>query len=121
MVNYKKYKHRRPGGRAGKMRLGHRVIWEKANGPIPDGCEVHHIDHDTSNNDLENLLVVTTSEHQRIHSPYYVKVNGVWNKFCGDCKEIKPSFTYRECNSCGARRARINRRLMKSVTSAGTL
>jgi len=28
---------------------------------------VHHIDHDKTNNNLENLIVMTNSEHVRFH------------------------------------------------------
>ena len=37
----------------------HRLVWETFNGPIPEGYEINHIDHDKSNNTLENLELVT--------------------------------------------------------------
>ena len=48
------------------MRL-HRYVWEKFNGTIPKGYHVHHVDHDKNNNDIENLRLLTKSEHQRLH------------------------------------------------------
>ena len=42
----------------------HRAIWEAHNGPIPEGYEVHHIDHDTLNNDPGNLVAVPRSWHR---------------------------------------------------------
>lgn len=36
----------------------HRVIWEKTNGPIPDGKIIKHIDGDPCNLSLDNLMCV---------------------------------------------------------------
>lgn len=41
----------------------HRMIWENANGAVPDGMVVAHLDGDSSNNKLENLEVMTPYEH----------------------------------------------------------
>lgn len=46
----------------------HRYVWESENGPIPEGYDIHHVDHDKGNNDISNLLLVSRSEHQRLHS-----------------------------------------------------
>lgn len=43
----------------------HRAVWEKANGPIPSGHEIHHADGDPLNNDLGNLECLTVGEHRR--------------------------------------------------------
>lgn len=50
----------------------HRKIWKKHFGPIPkDGqgrsMEIHHIDGDHNNNDINNLKLVTIEEHYQIH------------------------------------------------------
>lgn len=45
----------------------HRYLWERAHGPVPEGCHVHHKDGDPSNNSLENLEVVTPGEHWGKH------------------------------------------------------
>jgi hypothetical protein len=37
----------------------HRVVWVCHNGPIPDGQEIDHIDMDKSNNNINNLRLVT--------------------------------------------------------------
>src|SRR5688572_23907240 len=36
-------------------RWEHHVVWEAANGPIPDGSVLHHRNHDRADNRLENL------------------------------------------------------------------
>jgi hypothetical protein len=41
----------------------HRVIWMSANGEIPEGLEVNHIDEDKSNNSLSNLNLMTPKEN----------------------------------------------------------
>ena len=66
--------YRWPGQRYYKSHKGcripewlHRKVWEFYNGPIPEGYEVHHIDGDTDNNDIENLALLTESEHYAKH------------------------------------------------------
>ena len=54
---------RTPWGR--KHLQVHRVIWELAYGPIPDGMEIDHIDRNPSNNRLSNLRLVTHSENNQ--------------------------------------------------------
>ena len=43
-------------------KLKHRVIWEKANGPIPKNYTVIFLDGDKSNTDINNLALVSRSE-----------------------------------------------------------
>lgn len=49
-----------------RLRL-HRAVYEYYNGAIPDGYQVHHIDHDKSNNEPENLIALTKEDHSRLH------------------------------------------------------
>lgn len=46
-----------------KTKYIHRLVWETFRGPIPQGYEINHIDHDKKNNQLENLELVTRSEN----------------------------------------------------------
>lgn len=46
----------------------HRAIWEAERHPIPDGWDVHHIDHDKTNNDISNLHCLDKAEHTRLHA-----------------------------------------------------
>lgn len=46
----------------------HRYVWEQANGPIPDGYDVHHIDGNGHNNDLSNLQLIKHGEHVAMHT-----------------------------------------------------
>lgn len=43
--------------------LLHRSIWEKANGPIPEGCLIVFIDGNSLNCSLDNLECITREEH----------------------------------------------------------
>ena len=41
----------------------HRIVWEAFNGPIPPGMQINHIDEDKTNNNLDNLELVTPTEN----------------------------------------------------------
>lgn len=47
--------------------MSYRKIWEQTYGPIPTGYEIHHIDGNRKNNNISNLICVTTEQHYEIH------------------------------------------------------
>ena len=51
----------------GKRYRLHRYIYEKYNGPIPKGHDIHHIDHNKDNNEIENLQLLTRYNHKGLH------------------------------------------------------
>lgn len=59
--------------------LAHRVIWELVNGPIPEGMEIDHIDRCRSNNKVDNLRLVTSSENSCNTSGHSDSRTGVKN------------------------------------------
>jgi len=68
----------------------HVFVWEKANGEKPKGYQIHHIDGNKNNYNLDNLLLVTQSEHFRLHAGW-IKTNGEWShKPCNGCHKLKP-------------------------------
>lgn len=74
----------------GRLRMEPDVVWEKANGPIPDGFELHHRDEDKLHNVIENLQLVTDLDHKRMHSPHYRRdADGRWERLCRTCGEWK--------------------------------
>lgn len=59
----------------------HIFVLEQANIDIPDGFEVHHLDGDRSNNNLGNLIVLSSSDHTKLHN---------WMRLCGlNLKELR--------------------------------
>lgn len=51
----------------GRPKRLHVYVWELHNGPVPDGYDIHHIDHNKDNNSIENLAAVQRSEHHKQH------------------------------------------------------
>lgn len=49
-------------------RSAHSWAWQLANGPIPEGYQVHHTCGNTSCVNHEHLLPVTVTEHARLHA-----------------------------------------------------
>lgn len=72
----------------GKLRFEHCIVWEKHNGKIPLGMQIHHIDFDKGNNKIENLQLVNPLEHKRLHSGCRL-VGNEWEKPCRVCGEYK--------------------------------
>lgn len=98
-----------------KSKKEHRLVWERAYGPIPDGMEIHHIDLNRSNNALSNLQLVTPLEHRRIHAGWRL-VGSVWHKPCIRCLKIKADTEFYKkrgnfqgkCRECIRELGRIN-------------
>lgn len=67
-----------------RIRL-HRYVWKAENGEIPEGYEIHHIDHDKSNNDIKNLKLIKLREHKS----YHAKIQGIKNVKSGHLDKIR--------------------------------
>ena len=50
-----------------RFQFEHRRVWENANGPVPAGFVVHHINGDKSDNRLENLRLMRDGSHKSLH------------------------------------------------------
>lgn len=48
-----------------KIHLIHRIVWEMFNGEIPDGMQIDHINHERSDNRIQNLRMVTKISNGR--------------------------------------------------------
>lgn len=77
----------------------HRYVWEQANGPIPAGFEIHHINHNRADNRLENLELLSEHEHRSLRHAL-----GRWSKLYDRCQECGtqavPHMAHGLCNKC---------------------
>lgn len=69
---YKEYRGDDPNGKKyvtfGSKDYLHRMIWEYYNNKdIPEGYVVHHKDFDRLNNDINNLELMSSTEHKSLH------------------------------------------------------
>ncbi|MBQ3441621.1 MAG: HNH endonuclease [Selenomonadaceae bacterium] len=62
----------------------HRAVWEFYNGEVPKGYEIHHVDFNPENNQLDNLQLVTEKEHRQIHVPKGMQIPKPLKKFVCD-------------------------------------
>ena len=49
------------------VRSVHVLVYTAFKGPVPAGYLVHHIDSNKDNNSIDNLVVMSTKEHNRLH------------------------------------------------------
>jgi len=86
----------------------HRIVWEKAHGPIPDGFQIHHKNHDRTDNRLKNLECVDPQTHKRLHVGHR-QIEGVWFKTCTRCGVEQPESEFpTKCYRDGVRMTRGN-------------
>ena len=68
----------------GRGHLRSRLIWILANGSIPEGFEVDHVDRDTTNDRISNLRLATRQQNMMNRSVAVNNKSGVpgvyWNK-----------------------------------------
>jgi len=81
----------------------HRRIWIDHNGPIPDKHHIHHIDHDTLNNDISNLVCVAIREHGDLHSDLTDKDKTYKRNWARNNRKpvitLKTKFNCKQCNT----------------------
>lgn len=80
-----------------KKRVSH-IVLKNAGYKLNDDDVVHHIDGDTQNNNIDNLQIMSISEHVKLHNPRDYLRYGVsaaenkqyWMQQCR--KEINPNY-----------------------------
>ncbi|MEK6881917.1 MAG: HNH endonuclease signature motif containing protein [Nanoarchaeota archaeon] len=65
--------------------LEHRYIWEKHNGKIPEGFDIHHKNHIKNDNRIENLELISKKEHGKLSSMHLIKKPIIKN--CDFCEK----------------------------------
>lgn len=61
----------------GKRYYAHRIVWIMHNGDIPDGMFIDHINHNRSDNRIENLRIVTRLGNNRNKSKQANNSSGI--------------------------------------------
>jgi hypothetical protein len=68
----------------------HVFVWERVNGEKPKGHDIHHMDENKANYSLDNLQLLSHSDHQKIHAGW-IKTSGEWShKPCTQCGDVLP-------------------------------
>jgi hypothetical protein len=68
----------------------HVFVWEREHGLKPKGHDIHHKDFNKGNYSLDNLVLLTHPDHQKVHAGW-LKTNGEWtHKPCTKCRKVLP-------------------------------
>lgn len=88
--------------------LMHRKIWFDNYGEIPKGYHIHHKNKDKTDNRIDNLELVTSSQHQVKHTQTGMIIKNQFGTHTVKPLEERISYKtkrkleYRECKNCGA-------------------
>lgn len=63
----------------GKRYPEHYLVWCKSNQihRVPDGCIIHHLDGDASNNSIDNLQLLPANTHRNFHIQVARNINNI--------------------------------------------
>ena len=73
-----------------EAKMLHRVIWEEKNGEIPKWYVIHHKDHNSLNNSIDNLEIMEKSLHCSYHTKEMFKDDEYRTKQEKHLEEIRP-------------------------------
>jgi hypothetical protein len=64
-------------------------VWIKHNGTIPDGYEIHHKNFNSTDDRIENLVMLKRADHLRIHHEIeHIKAEIANTMVCQNCGKI---------------------------------
>ena len=72
----------------GKSIKIHVLVWERANGRKPKGFGLHHKDFNKCNFALDNLELLSLSDHRKLHAGWIREGSDWISKPCTRCKQI---------------------------------
>lgn len=72
----------------GKTKKVHILVWEEVYGIKPKRHDVHHKDFNKGNYNINNLELLSYSDHRKVHAGWVRKNNEWIGKPCKDCKQI---------------------------------
>jgi hypothetical protein len=72
-----------------------RKVYQDEFGKIPEGFMIHHVDGNPLNNNPNNLVAMSRSDHQRHHVGKWFKVDGNYFRECNQCGALKPESAFR--------------------------
>ncbi len=91
-------------------------------GDIPAGYDIHHLDHDHTNNSIGNLVCIPSEKHNEYHQRVredHKMIDGIEHRRCQKCSKYKKLESFSEraagtfggyCKSCAAAYSRKWRR-----------
>jgi hypothetical protein len=71
------------------FKLKHRIVWEKANGPIPENHVIAFNNLDKTDCRLENLTLMTKAEMVRYSQSFHKLANSETNETCLILAKVK--------------------------------
>ena len=92
----------------------HVIVWERSNGPLPEGMVVHHINGDPTDNRAENLVAMSHRDHRRLHEGWHydfteMRTTGCSCSKCGVFIPIEKNIRLtRECRECRNQRKKVD-------------
>lgn len=110
-----------------------RLVWIEAHGQIPKGAHIHHVNRDKTDDRIENLELLTPTEHNAEHvedmhnNAQRAGLIAAWacrktDKTCGRCAAAFVGVIGREQPLCPRCRLRNNRNAYKArMRGQGTL
>lgn len=101
-------------GKKYKQIFEHRVVWGQ---PVPKGFVIHHINENPSDNRIENLQLMSLSEHTRLHKRDFVKypkTKGTPAQYAKNYRMNNPNYRIEHAARERARRARLKAEKLKT-------